>query len=682
MAKNPFQTDLSTTARVGQPTPAPMQEYSGWLKAVEGTTKSLETLVGKVAAAKTDTSSKDTGVNKEVYQEVAATWEQPLSPEENAQIEQLVQSQGQLKGNATQIILANRVRGNLGETYYMYEIDKALEKYQSLNKEHYGEGFTREDDLQKQQEDLNKQVVSGAISNGSAVYNADGSVNQEATLFDQKQAKDAVYTMEALYNDAVFQATKGRSSMRDYSKLGDSEKAIVDAQVVQNTLEAVHNTNKLAWNRLYNGVKNWNAEEWNETVAVLNQSIAALKTNTYAANAPQSAKDQIIKVLDLQAALIDSLKKVNGAAAAKEQLEYNKIILEKYGLEMKGPIGDSIRASQMGVSPDITTMAFGSKVVQQVSSDDFSIPSPENIDRSVMNAVLDGTPASGMNEEEQIQSLQNIEKINKYANSQEDRKAYQVARTNTTKSLFSSYSQAVNPAYPMKNKTKAAIMNSAIETGNNPKMLDSAKEDLPQKEYTKAMNDISFIAEDAFIKENTSFMSGMNEGLNMFVYNPETRQFERGEDDRASYNPVSWFAESGYSDTLTEMNKTFNALVETQARAMGIDPKKYNPLPLARDLQIKTKGGFSILGDVGNALEKEQQRLQEERNKPTATELAQAFWDETVDAAKKARKSWGEAKDALKAAWEAEMKQAEENMKKRAEKNPEGIDAWILSGAQ
>lgn len=679
--KDPFETEVSTITRVGQPTPAPMQEYSGWLKAVEGTTKSLETLVGKVAAAKKDTSAKDTGVNKEVYQEVAATWEQPLSPEENAQIEHLVQSQGQLRGNATQIILANRVRGSLGETYYMYEIDKALEKYQSLNKEHYGEGFTREDDIQKQQEDLDKQIVSGAISNKTAVYNADGSVNQEATLIDQKQARDSVYTMEALYNDAVFHATKGRSSMRDYSKLGDSEKAIVDAQVVQNSLEAFYNTNKLAWNRLYNGVKNWNAEEWNETVALLDQSLSALKTNTYAANAPQAAKDQIIKVLDLQTTLIDSLKKVNGAATAKEQLEYNEIILKKYGLGMKGAVGDAIRAQQMGVPPDIITMVYGKEIVQQ-ASDGLSLPSPENVDRSDMNAVLDGTPASGMNEEEQIQSLQNISDVNKYANSQEDRKAYQVARTNTTKSLFSSYAQAVNPAYPMKNKTKAAIMNSAIETGNNPKMLDSAKEDLPQKEYTKAMNAISFIAEDAFIKENTSFMSGMNEGLNMFVYNPETRQFERGEDDRASYNPVSWFAESGYSDTLTEMNKTFNALVETQARAMGIDPKKYNPLPIARDLQIKTKGGFSILGDVGNILEKEQQRLQEEQNKPTATELAQAFWDETVDAAKKAGKSWNETKDALKVAWEADMKEAQEEMKRRAEKNPEGIDAWILSGAQ
>lgn len=681
MAKKPFQTDLRTVARVGQPTPAPMQEYSGWLKAVEGTTKSLETLVGKAASAKTDTSSKDK-VNKEVYQEVAATWEQPLSPEENAQIEQLVQSKGQLRGTATQIVLANRVRGRLGNDFYIYEVDKALEEFQSLNKEHYGEGFAREDDLQKQQEGLDNQIVSGAISNGSAVYNADGSVNREATLVDQKRAKDSAYTMEALYNDAVFQATKGRSSMRDYSKLGDSEKAIIDSQVVQNSLEAFYNTNKLAWNHLYNSVKTWNAKDWNETVAALKQTISALKTNTYAANAPQSAKDQIIKVLEIQDTLIDSLKNVNGAATAKEQLEYNENLLKKYGLEMKGVIGDVVRASKMNIPPEIITQAFGEKVVQAVSSGGLSLPSPENVDRSTINGVVDGTPASGMNEEEQIQSLQNISKINEYANSQEDRKAYQVARTNTTKSLFSSYSQAVNPAYPMKNKTKAAIMNSAIETGNNPKMLDSAKEDLPQKEYTKAMNDISFIAEDVFIKENTSFMSGMNEGLNMFVYNPETRQFERGEDDRASYNPVSWFAESGYSDTLTEMNKSFNALVETRARAMGVDPKKYNPLPLARELQRKTKGGFSILGDVGDILQKEQQRLQEEQNKPTATELAQAFWDETVDSAKKAGKSWDEAKDALKAAWDADMKQIEENMKKRAEKNPEGIDAWILSGAQ
>jgi hypothetical protein len=475
--------------------------------------------------------------------------------------------------------------------------------------------------------------------------------------------------------------------MRDYDKLSDTDKNQLNAQITKDALTAYHNITKLGWNKLNSLVLSWEPNDWASTVALLSQSLSAAKMNVYSANAPQAAKDQTIKALEVQEALLKIMGEVSTPEMARKNLELQQNMLKTYGLTMEGAIGDVIRMRNMGVPDDIIVSSHGDAVVKETSQGSLNIPSLEeinaqNVYKSNTMAITTGAPVSGMTDGETLASFQQTRDINKIAANKRESPEYKQVRTNTTKSLLGTISQVVDPNNTMSNKKKAVLMNAAVDIGNDSTMLDSAKQDLSQKEYSTAMNNLSFIAEDVFIKENMAFMSGMNAEEEMFIYNPTTKQFERGEGDRGWYNPVSWFAESGYSDTLTEMNKAFTALVETRARAMGVNPKTYDPLPIARELLVKTKGGFRVLGDAVDSYSKMQQQVNEDIDSPTATQLAQAFWDETVDSAKKAGKSWDEAKDALKKAWDAELKEGEKMLEERAKQNPKGIEAWILSGAQ
>lgn len=207
MTKNPFQTNVSTEARVGQPTPVPQQAYAGGWKAVEGIMNTVESAVGTIAR-KTSQEKVDPRAY-EIWNKYDAQLASDLmnqTPEQREAIEKQAAITDQLPANALRVLRRNQALAEAQEKGIdMRSMMKAEQGVFGSDATNAVINYANEEYKRKRQLQIetDNKIITMMTDSGLSVKKPDGSIDRESTLVRAKELGEKVNAFET--SDSLYQ---------------------------------------------------------------------------------------------------------------------------------------------------------------------------------------------------------------------------------------------------------------------------------------------------------------------------------------------------------------------------------------------------------------------------------------------------------------------------------------------
>lgn len=408
--KDPFETDLSTIARVGQANPAPMQEYTGGWKALEGIMNQATFAAGKIASAKTDEkidprayelwSKADSLVADDIIN---------MTPEQRDALNKQAAVNEQLPANMIRAMRHKQAMEEAKERGIPIEsmvraagpsfntpATKALVEYSN-------EEFKRQRDLQIE---MDNKIISLMTESGLAKKNPDGSLNREATL---THALDLAKKTETIENATDFYQLAGVDKDAYQYAVANKRSADVEtmnARIISTYDDLMIDTQLLP---LIQELENVRPETFDRNkVAELNvqiqNRIESLKDKVQSASAPEKVKETFIGMLDGYRSQLnlENIKDYSTLNTLKQSVELDTLLLKEAAAQGSDITSQTYRASNT-LGPEATRFIlpkiFGEGPVEVPEY----IKSPNNLRKaqSVTASFITGQSPQGRTPQEQ-----------------------------------------------------------------------------------------------------------------------------------------------------------------------------------------------------------------------------------------------------------------------------------------
>ena len=358
--KDPFETEVSTIARVGQANPAPMQEYTGGWKALEGIMNQAAFATNKIASAKID---------KEIDPRAYELWSKAdslvaddiinMTPERREALNKQAAVNGQLSGNMIRALRRKQVleeadRLGISRASMMKaENDAWASPDTTALVEYSNEEFKRQRDLQIE---MDNKIITLMTDSGLAKKNPDGSLNREATL---TYALDLAKKTEAIENATDFYQLAGVDKDAYQYAVANKRNADVEtmnARIISAYDDLIIDTQLIP---LIQELENVRPETFDRNkVAELNvqiqNRIESLKDKVQSASAPEKVKETFIGMLDGYRAQLnlENIQDYSALNTLKQSVELETLLLKEAAAQGSDIVSQMYRVTST-VGPEV-----------------------------------------------------------------------------------------------------------------------------------------------------------------------------------------------------------------------------------------------------------------------------------------------------------------------------------------
>lgn len=361
MTKNPFQTNISTEARVGQHTPVLQQEYAGGWKAVEGIMNTVESAVSTIS--RKTTQDKVDPRAYEIWNKYDAQLASDLmnqTPEQREAVEKQAAITDQLPANALRVLRRNQALAEAQEKGIdMRSMMKAEQGVFGSDATNAVINYANEEYKRKRQLQIetDNKIITMMTENGLSVKKPDGSIDRESTLVRAKELGEKAYTFET--TDSLYQLAGVNEEAYQYAVANKqtTKTESMNAQIYRTYDDYIVDTELIPLIAKLEGIRPETFDR--NQVALLNEQIQTrieqIKDKVLSMAGPEKVKEKLLNDLEgyRERLNLTNITDYSSLNTLKQSVELNTLLMKEAASQGSDVASQVYRASTI-LGPEAT----------------------------------------------------------------------------------------------------------------------------------------------------------------------------------------------------------------------------------------------------------------------------------------------------------------------------------------